>query len=80
MNPQQIPPTPTPIPTLAPSEWAIQLPEISLWDYTDYPIQYWMMASDAMTILQLIIFIVLVVMILIRIQRKWRAYQDGGEV
>lgn len=76
----QVPPTPTPFPTVEPSSVGISLPDISLWDYTDYAIQYWNMASVAMTIFQAVVLALLVLWVIIRVSKKWRAYQDSGEV
>jgi hypothetical protein len=54
----QLPPTPTLLPTnVAPP---LDVPDISLWDYTDHAIQGWNSALEAGQIFQMIVLVGLV--------------------
>lgn len=74
----QLPPTPTPLPdNLNPP---IEMPPLTLWDYTDVTIQTWNSASEITTIFQAVFLIGMVMFIAIAIYQRIQKTTGNNDV
>lgn len=65
----QLPPTPTPFPTVPPESLPLQMPDISLWDMTDNSIQTWNQFNEVTVVFQAIVVLGIILFILMALFR-----------